>query len=191
VIAIKFGNSNVQFNNIQYDLTNTLLKNLKATNNIISSSQTGNKAFLQGLIGLMPKIQFPTLKDLLMENHWKILRAELILEPVKTSYDIIKLPKELYLYDTDKHNKINNSLNDASGAQIVASLYLDELFKEDTRYTFDITSFITSEFSDSYFDYEHGILVGLKGSEIVSTFGRMIIEGKRPAAKLRLYYLTY
>jgi len=191
VIAIKFGNSNVQFNNIQYDLTNTLLKNLKATNNIISSSQTGNKAFLQGLIGLMPKIQFPTLKDLLMENHWKILRAELILEPVKTSYDIIKLPKELYLYDTDKHNKINNSLNDASGAQIVASLYLDELFKEDTRYTFDITSFIISEFSDSYFDYEHGILVGLKGSEIVSTFGRMIIEGKRPAVKLRLYYLTY
>ncbi len=113
VIEIKFGDSDVQFNNIQYDLTNTLLKNLKATNNIISSSQTGNKAFLQGLIGLLPKIQFPTLKDLLMENHWKILRAELILEPVKTSYDIIKLPKELYLYDTDKHNKINNLLYDA------------------------------------------------------------------------------
>jgi hypothetical protein len=191
VIAIKFGDADVQFNNIQYDLTNTLLKNLKASNNIISSSQTGNKAFLQGLIGLMPKIQFPTLKDLLMESNWKILHAELILEPVKTSYDIIELPKELYLYDTDKHNLITNLLYDESGEQIGSSLNLDELFKEDTRYTFDITSFITSEISDSYFDYEHGILVGLKGSELVSTFGRMIIDGKSPAVKLRLYYLTY
>jgi hypothetical protein len=190
ILTIPFGNTDVQFNQIQNDFSGTKLSNIRRTNNVVPSSEIGDKAYMMGLIGLLPKVQFPTLQDIMLANRWKILKAELIFAPVKTSYDIIELPKELYLYDTDKHNLLNSQLFQGS-SYVVSSLNFDELYKEDTRYTFDITSFINSELSDSYFDYEHGILVGLNYSDIQTTFGRLLLESKNPAVKLRLYYLTY
>jgi hypothetical protein len=73
----------------------------------------------------------------------------------------------------------------------LASFTHDELYKEETRYTFDITSFITNELSNKYFDYEHGLLIGLQKTKLISTLERMVIEGKNPPVKLRLYYLSY
>ena len=191
VIKIPFGTKSVQFNGIQYDLSKTELNKLNATDNVVLSSKTGNKAFLQGIIGLIPKVQFPTMQNILLENRWKVVKAELIITPVKASYSLYKLPTQLYLYNSDKHNDQYTLLTLESGTTVVSSLNVDDLYNEDTKYTFDITSFITTELSDSYFDYDHGILIGLKQSEFLSTFERMVIEDKNPAVKLRLYYLTY
>jgi hypothetical protein len=190
-ITIPFGSSDVQFNKIQCDISNPVLKKIRESDNIAQSSDIGNKAYLHGLIGLLPKIQFPNLQDLLLENRWKVLKAELICEPVKGSYDNFKLPDMLYLYDTDASNEIISQLYNSSGYPITSTLTIDEFFNEGTSYTFDITSFIIDEFSDSYVDYEHGLFLGLEGSELISTFGRLLIEGKNPTIMLRLYYLTY
>jgi len=190
-ISITMGASANQFNSIQHDFTGTYLNKLNADTNEILSTETGNKVFMQTLTGLMPKIQFPTLQDIFFESRWKILKAELIIEPVKTSYDFFALPEQLCLYETDKHNKLNNVLTDKSENTILASFTHDELYKEETRYTFDITSFITNELSNKYFDYEHGLLIGLQKTKLISTLERMVIEGKNPPVKLRLYYLSY
>jgi hypothetical protein len=189
-ISIPFGDSDKQYNGIQYDCTKTELYNIKL-NHEISSAETGNKAFLQGLTGLFPKIQFPSLQDIFLANRWKILNAELIIEPVKTSYDYFSLPEELSLYDVDKYNRINGVLSDNKGNALVPSFTLDELYKEDTRYTFNITSYILNELSDAYFEYDHGLLIGLQETKLKTTLGRMLVEGKDPPVKLRLYYLTY
>lgn len=191
IITIPYGSTTLQFNKIDWDKNNPIIKQIKASNNIVKASDLGNKAYLHGLIGLLPKIQFPSLQDIFLENRWKILKAELVCEPVKGSYSNFKLPEKLYLFDTDKNNLINSQLYTSSGGYLYSTLSLDEFFNEDTRYTFDITSFIQTEISDTYFDYEHGLLIGLNGSDLVSTFGRMVIEGKNPVVKLRLYYLTY
>jgi hypothetical protein len=190
-ITIPYGGSDVQFNQIQSDFNNPVIKKIKESNNVLRASDTGDKAYLHGLIGLLPEIQFPYLQDLLLENRWKILKAELIFEPVKRTYDNSSLPDMLYLYDTDKSHEIKTQLFGPGGSALTSALSVDELFNEDTHYTFDITSFINAEISDSYVDYDHGLLVGLKGTDLISTFGRMKIEGKNPTVKLRLYYLTY
>jgi hypothetical protein len=119
------------------------------------------------------------------------LKAELIIEPVKLSYDIFPLPEKLNFYDTDKLNRLNGVLQDENGEAIVSSFTLDELFNEETFYTFDITSYINDELSDSYFDYDHGLLIGLEGATLKSTLVRMAVEGKNPPIKLKLYYLSY
>lgn len=191
VITIPYGGSDVQFNQIQSDINNPVLKKIRESNNVLRASETGDKAYLHGLIGLLPEIQFPYLQDLLLENRWKILKAEIIFEPVKGTYDNTPLPEMLYLYDTDKSHAIKSQLFGTDEIALTSSLTVDELFHEDTRYTFDITSFINTEISDSYLDYDHGLLIGLKGTDLISTFGRMIVEGKNPTVKLRIYYLTY
>jgi hypothetical protein len=190
-ISIPFGTSGKQFNKIQYDFANTDLSEIKIKNNKASSAETGNKAFFQAMVGLMPKIQFPTLQDIFWDSKWKVLEAELIIEPEITSYDFFALPEQLYLYNTNNLNNLNSVLSDASGNAIIASFSLDEIFKENTRYTFDITSFITGYLANKYFDPQNGLLVGIKGTELISTLQRLVIEGKNPPVKLKLYYLSY
>jgi hypothetical protein len=190
-LTITMGTSGNQFNSIQHDFTGTDLNNLTPDNNEISSTLTKNKAFLLGFVGLMPKINFPTLQNVMLENRWKILKAELVIEPVKSSYDFFALPKDLNLYETDKHNKNNGTLLNESGNTLVASFVLDNLYRDETSYTFDITNFISTELSDKYFDPEHGLLIGLSESVYKSTLGRLVVEGRNPPIKLKLYYLTY
>ena len=190
-VASSSSNSSYQFNHIHYNISKTAFSNIKGTGNILPSSVTDNRAFLQGLIGLLPKIQFPTLQNLIFENHWKILKAELVIAPVLPSFAYFKLPGKLYLWETDKENQMNSQLVDSRSEAIVSTLYIDDLYNEDTRYTFDITSYINKEASDLFYNSDNGLLVSLNTTDLISTFTRMAIEDKNPVVKLRLYYLTY
>jgi len=191
IITIPMGESAYQFNNIQNDFSGTGLENFKSGSDEFLTSETGNTAYMQVLSCLMPKIQFPTLQNLLLNSRWKILSAELIFKPVKESYDLFKLPQSLYLYDTDKHNSINKVLTNSDGASIVPTFHSDPFFDEDTYYSCDITDFILNEFSDAYFDNEHGILIGLDADLNTTTFERLLIEDNNPSIKLRIHYLSY
>ena len=190
-ISITMGNESNQFNSIHHDFAGTYLNKLNADNNELLSAETENTAFMLASLGLMPKIQFPSLQDIFLENRWKILTAELIFKPVQSSYNIFALPDEIYLYETDKHNLLGYVLTDGNQKAIVASFSLDEEFHEETSYTFNITRFIDNELSDGYFNSEHSLLIAPTGTKLSSTLDRMVIEGKDPPVKLKLYYLTY
>jgi hypothetical protein len=190
-IDIPLSNTAKQFNSVQYDFTGTVLTKLKDQRVAVPSSDMGNQAFLQGSIGLVPKIQFPTLQDILVTNRGHVLKAELILEPVKTSYSFFSLPEQIYLYDTDDINRLNGTLLNSNGSNLTATLTLDEMYKEETKYTYDITSYITNELADSYYDNEHGLLIGFDSEKLFASFDRLVIEGKNPSVKLRIYYLFY
>jgi hypothetical protein len=185
------GVSNHQFNNIENDLSGTPIYNIKQEGNKISSKETGNRIYMQGLTGFIAKIQFPTLGNILMDKRWQILKAELIIKPAKGSYDIFSLPVSLHIYDTDRENRLKSVLTDSKGDQLVANFVFDELYDETTSYTFDITNFLNNELADSYFDYEHGLLIALSQDQLRTSFDRLVIEGKNPPVKLRIYYLTY
>ena len=126
-----------------------------------------------------------------MQERWKILKADLIIKPAKGTYDLFHLPKSLHIYDTDRENRIKTELVDNNGDPLVARFEYDEFYDETTSYTFDITNFLNNELSDAIFDYEHGLLIGLGQNEFRSTLDRLVIEGKNPPVKLRIYYLTF
>jgi hypothetical protein len=192
IIKVKLSGETRQFNNIQHDFAKSSLAAIDSSaNHRLLSSKSGNRSFMQAGIGLFPKIQFPTLQDIFLKNRWKILRASLVVVPVKDSYEYVSLPEDLYLYDTDKHNDNNGYVKDQSGNEIKGTFVLDKLYNENTSYTFDITNFITTELADYYFDYNHGILLGIVQNKLFSTIDRLEIEGKTPRVKLKLYYVTY
>jgi hypothetical protein len=111
--------------------------------------------------------------------------------PEKNSYDVISLPDKLYVYETDRLNRVNSILKNDDGDAVISTLETDEIFNEETRYIIDITSYINRELADAYFDYNHGLLIGLSQDKQKSSLGRLIIENKNPRVKLRLYYLSY
>jgi hypothetical protein len=183
--------STLSFNNIEYDPSGSPLRDIKTSKNILSSTKTNNVAFMQGMVGLVPKIQFPTLNDLLLTERWKILKAELIVTPVQPNFEYFKLPAKLYLYNTDKSNEMYSTLKNSSGSDVEATLTGDKLYNRDTEYTFDISNLLISESSNRYFDNEYGIMIDLSSSDIVSSVDRLQLTSKKYGVKLRLYYLTY
>lgn len=192
IVLLTFGvNTSKQFNSISNDFRNSDLAGITASDFAVPSDQTGDMALLQAMVGLLPKVQFPTLQDIFNNSRWKVLRAELVFDPVRGSYDSFTLPKQLCLYGTNKYNNIGTAMVDASQNVILTSLTIDELYNENTSYTIDVTPFITAEFAGAYFNNEHALLIGLQQSEINKKFDRLQIECKNPKVKLRLYYLSY
>ena len=189
-ITIKMGEATHQFNNVKYDLTNTSLYNIKMEKNEVPSTETGNQVFMQGMIGLIPKLRFPSLEDILAANRWKILKAELIIEPVQFSYDVFRLPDSLYIYKTDKENR-RAILNNDDNKPMIASFEFDKYLPENNRYTFNITTYINQELFNAFVDSENGLMIGLNEDKLESSFGRLLVEGKHPPVKLRIYYLSY
>ncbi|HOW08206.1 MAG TPA: DUF4270 family protein [Bacteroidales bacterium] len=201
-ITISMGEANHQFNHVEYDLSGTHLNNIKSSGNKKMASETANKSYMQGLTGLITKVQFPSLQNIFMESNWKILKAELIIEPSAFSYEEYALPQKLYIYQTDKVNKTSSILKDEKGTSIsqltdednnplTAIFENDKVLGENTRYTFDITSYINKELAGKYFDYRRGLHIGLSQDDYRTTLNRVLFEGKKPPVKLKLYYLSY
>ena len=191
-ITIEMGLESHQFNNVNYDPSGTPLDDIK-TEKEISANQSDNKGYMQGMTGLMSKMRFPTLQSILAVQRWKILRAELIIRPGESSYSDLDLSGKMYLYETDRKNRINWNyyLMDDKGNALIPIYEFDELYAEEARYTFDITNFLNAEFADAYFDYDHGLLLGFEYGKFRSSLDRLLIEGKNPPVKLKIYFLTY
>jgi hypothetical protein len=190
-VSLPFGPVNKQFNSIHTDFSNTLLSPVTADSKATSSVLTGNIAYMQAMLGLYPKLTFPSLQDITYNTKWKILKAEIVFEPVTASYSTFALPDQLCLYQTDDKNKAGSVLSGSDGSIIYSVLTTDDMFNEETRYTIDITSYLNEELSDNYFDTNTGLLINLVSTDINKSFSRLMIECKNQAAKLRLYYLTY
>ena len=189
-IVIKMGDIGRQFNKVDFDLSGTPLKNIREMKNEVPAALTGNRAFMSGMAGLYIKCLFPTVQNLLADQGWKIIKAELIVEPVPYSYEQFELPDSVYLYAGDKRNNLS-MLRDSKGQQLKASFEFDDYLHENNRYTFEITDFILNELADSYFNPDQSLVLGLASTEQGARFERLIAEGKRPPVKLKLYYLSY
>ena len=74
---------------------------------------------------------------------------------------------------------------------MAAILQYDEMYPEDTKYTFDVTSYLIRELSGKYFEYKRGLHISLDQDFYRKTLERVVFEGKNPRVRLKLYYLTY
>jgi hypothetical protein len=180
-----------QFNHITYDFSNTVLDYAQVEGKPIPSSVAGNRAFVQGYKKIMTKVRFPTMPDLLLNDKGIIMKAELIFEPVKSSYVDFSLPNFVILYRTNRLNLPFSLLYNADNTVNQATLVVDHQYHEETSYTFDISAYFTEEMEGGYFDINHGLLISLYDENYQLNFERIMIETKNPAPKLKLYYLIY
>jgi len=178
-------NSEKQFNNIIHDFASTQLNPLTSQRDKLPNSQTDGLSFLQGGTGLVIRADFPSLQNLLLLDRGLVTKAELLISPLKNSYNNQTLPADLYVYESDKINRIITT----GGNPSVRSL--DELYQENTSYSFDITEYLTDELSDSYIDPEKGLLITLSQTNESSSFYRLIVDASRQKTKLKIYYLYY
>ncbi len=189
--------TNKQFNSLQftgngspYDIFTPFKTQLKP------SEDMGNRAFLHSNFGSFVKIAFPsilTVKELY--PYIKVLKAELIIYPTPGTYNYpFELPKELYLYTTDENNNIIQQLIDVTKptGQNAANgnLFIDKLYGENTRYTYNITDYINALIAEGRFSNSALMLVPPSGYSDSKT-NRLVINNQKlnKAVQLKLYVL--
>jgi hypothetical protein len=140
-------------------------------------------------------VEFPYLKELrAFYDNMNVLRAELIVEPARNTYKTINLPENVSLFETDKLNRFGNAIYDLNTSSILkGDLVIDEVYQEDTYYSFDITDFISSKLTEASDDVP-ALLITITPDEFYKKLDRVIFGSKKNPdnkVKLKLYYMNY
>jgi Domain of unknown function (DUF4270) len=181
-------NDSKQFNQVIANRTGTPLSVFNTINNEIVSSSTNNTAYIQSITGFVAKIKFPTIRSLLLRpDYLKILKAELILKPVKNSYNYYTpLPAQLSDVTT---NQSNTTLGSTLST---ANVVIDQLYNEDTYYSYDVTSYLQQQILVMEAN-QNGLLFFPPDADFSSKLNRAIIGDKKNSSsrlQLKLYYVS-
>lgn len=187
---------NTIFNSITTDRSNTLINSLTDSEDILSSSETNNKAYLQSGTGVSMRVEFPTLETLTdLEGGGTTLNAYLRMYPDYQSFDEINLIDSLAVYVVDYKNRGIKQLTSLNGSIIYAKLNSENNeFDESTYYTVDVSAFVEEILTSSYtLDYS----LRFEFPDNSSTIHRLLIndnespENSNLKMRLFLTYLTF
>lgn len=190
-----YNGDNKQFNQILSDRSGTPVSNFGGAYQVIPSETTNNSSFLQYITGFVPKIQFPTLRNLFLRPDFlKIIKAELIVTPVVQTYNPFSvLPPKLYAYPTDQTNYIGSPLLVAGTSVAQAGNFInDPIFNSNTSYTYDVTSYLQQQINIGYIN-QNGLLLIQPNPASISTFNRLVIGNQKNTGgtlQLKVYYVS-
>jgi hypothetical protein len=186
-------NTAVQYNRFNVNYSNSKLNALKKQKDMLKSKETNNETYCQAGTGIRTRIEFPYLKNLFQTyTASKILKAELIIKPVKKSFALVPLPSNVYLYSTNTLNDLGSLLINASKTTISPVLYQDPMYNE-TSYTYDITYYLSSIINNLK-DDAPALLLSFQDTESGASLDRLIIGDyyhDTNAIRLKITYWKY
>lgn len=146
IISFTLTRTEYQYNQVLTNRANTPLEPQSAHQQEFFPTEQNPYAFTQSGTGVMMKMKFPSLRNILgLGSVVKLLNAKVIIKPVEKTFDSYgyRLPDTLFLAQTDATNTIGNALPDASGAGIqYGTPSIDFIYRLNTNYTFDVSSYI-------------------------------------------------
>ncbi|WP_158602564.1 DUF4270 family protein [Proteiniphilum sp. X52] len=140
-------NTSTAFSQIETDRSNTLLHSL-SNSNPLTSVETDNKVYLQGITGLYTKLSFPDLNEILKLGDQVIISSAILyVFPVSGTYnDFTPLPANLSLNYLNEEGKAIDIYIDPSTTSVQSgSLVEDKIYNRNTYYAFDVTSYLQYE----------------------------------------------
>ncbi|HEX4850698.1 MAG TPA: DUF4270 family protein, partial [Puia sp.] len=193
-VDFKLNTRGNQFNQISYDRTGTPTAPLSNTNTEVQSTLTGNASYIQGNTGLMTKVKFPTIGDLLLyPDYLSVLKAELTLKPTAGSYSpAYVLSPVLGLYLTDDGNAVGAQLPFGTG-----NLIVDYAYGASTMYTYDITAYIKQQIQlGAQNNQKNGIMIAMPIPTADTTFNRVVLgdqfnKNNTSRISLKIYYSSF
>jgi hypothetical protein len=182
-----------QFNH--FEITNPVIDLPTSQKDKLSVKYTNKQSFLQSGTGIVTRLEIPYLKNLLtLHDNIRILKAELVLEPARNTYRTIQLPPRISLFQSDKLNRFASPvLNVNTGTALIGTLVIDQVYQEETSYTFDVTSFMQSKLTEET-DEIPALLVTVTPNDIYRTADRLVLGSQTNSdskVKLKIYYMNY
>jgi hypothetical protein len=203
----------IAYNQILANRTGTQLAKLPNTKRLLlPSEQSGNMSFVQAGLGVMTRVDFPTLLDLKSNPYTVVNKAYLRVTPLKSSVtNFLPPPRVLYAYLVNKYNEFfidgatgyPLALKDLGGS-IVAGEYKVDYVNNTAYYLFDMSGYVTSVLASGG-DNSTGIVFRTSpftilenqqsspavDTEFTKSASRLVIGNQQnsdPGVKLELYY---
>ncbi|WP_028296156.1 DUF4270 family protein [Olivibacter sitiensis] len=194
-ISMKIDDRTYQFNHIEHNRQNSEISTLEANvEGSISSTETDNKAYIQGLTGLVTKIQFPYMDEMMNRNDLILNKAELIIESPNKNQDIYPSPSSLVLLVSNDYG-VPSSLLPVSYETSTQTIGIQKATIGSTatnKYTFDLTEYI-SNYRSATNNAKKILYLSLPTSDLTATVNRLVVasgQGK-PLITLRMIYTKH
>lgn len=193
---IKFSltDSTLQFNRIVSDRSSSTLKNLTATQTVLTSAETATHCFVEGGIGVVTKIQFPGILTFLQDKKYIINKASLVIRPIKNSNTVFAFPENLILYIGNEKNKPQSILAKSytDGDQTIAlQTNYDNIGS--SVYVFNLTEYLAGLKTLTDID-KTSLLLSLPTTKLSTSADRVVISGTGTSAQeisLQILYTKY
>lgn len=156
-----------------------------SVDNMLPSSETGNKSYIEGGCGLALRVDLPYLRELRQNPNFYVTHADLEIYVEKKSFDpLTPLPVTLTVYPVTGKNALYTEI------VYTADLVEDDL-QRDTRYKLDVTTFIKAQMDLLSFN-KNGLMFILPGSSFRSGVDRIYFaeHSSQYKTRLKIYYAT-
>lgn len=185
----KFTVSEIKFNSIKSDRTNTDLSTLTERIYPLSSVDAKNTVYIQGGTPIGTRIEFPYLKRILLDNPDLILsEAYLELWPVNNSEGgNTGFPDNISMLLANSRNELQQPPNGWANS---AALQKDHLYGKDFYYSTNIKAYINTELSQN--ETGSALILLPTNTDISASVNRLYLNtGKTDRTiKLKLYFIT-
>ncbi|MDF2477607.1 MAG: hypothetical protein K0S24_3090 [Sphingobacterium sp.] len=186
-------NKAYQYNQIETDRSATKFAPLTLVNPQLSSQQTDGDTFLEGSTGVVAKLEFPTLLELVNNPSVSINKAELIIEVENASSTNFAQPKSLILMVASNNgNPINLVTTPYGTTTQQVPLVSGNDFGSNGKYTFNLIEYLTKIKTTAY--KNTSLYLSLPTSELFSTGNRLILAKDNendPKIKLNILYTKF
>ncbi len=180
----------LQFNS--FKLSNPKLQLPESQKQKLPVSVTNNQSYILSGIGILTRLEIPYLKNLrYLGENIRVVKAELIIKPVTGTYKTESIPDSLSLNETNNSNIWGSPVYDR-GIIEVSNLTIDRLYEENTKYTLDITSFVSAKLSEQS-DVIPAMLLHITGNKFYKSVERVVLGSEQHPEndiKLKVYYIN-
>ncbi|WP_343555801.1 DUF4270 family protein [Sphingobacterium sp.] len=186
-------NKAYQYNQIEADRSATKFAPMTLKNPQIASQQTDGNVFLEGSTGVVAKIEFPTLLELVNNPSIAINKAELVIEVPNGAASIFDQPQSLVLMVASNNgNPISLLTSPYSTTTQQAALVRGNDFGSNGTYTFNLIEYLTKIKTTAY--NNTSLYLSLPTSGLFSTGNRLILAKDNendPKIKLNILYTKF
>lgn len=140
----------------------------------------------QGLSGYAIKMRLPIAPA--GDKYRTIVKAEISLRPQPRSYNEIKLPEVVYLYQSNPQNDLISTINKPDGSAITGRLYREENKPENERFIINITDYYNALCQSADADSRNYVIISIPADQMSNSFNRLTVD-RIPV--LNIYYARY
>jgi len=191
-------NSSLQYNQISFDLAHVPELDTINEKRGIGKAYLENKAYIQGGLGLYTKVTFPTLQKITGQpelDNILLIKAWLYLDPSDYDPDRTGFVDTIQIYESEMNGDKGSSLLNESSAPLVSDFIVDQIYRDNTYYVFDVTSYMNQEIMDYYIEPDFGFYLDFSPNKAATMLDRIVLDGnqkdKNNQLRLELTFFQY
>lgn len=144
----------------------------------VTEDEGGHHSVMFEGLGYYTRVNFPSLETVVDKNYYAhVVKATLTLYAEKDSYDKFRVPKQIYLRETNRYNIFGSVLINSKRKVIESTRYYDPLDRNELYYTFDLTYYLNSRLASEYIEPTDGLVLTWGGSENPMNYDFMAFNG--------------